>query len=123
MLHSKIPASITLAQGILESGAGQSELARLANNHFGIKCGGNWSGMTYYKIYSETASDENHDFSCYRSYPTADASFTNHSDFIAGPRLGRRYESLFLLKPTDTKAGLMVCCATATLNPRITPSG
>ncbi len=101
MLRSKIPASITLAQGILESGAGQSELARQANNHFGIKCGGNWSGLTYYKINSGTASDENHDPSCYRSYPTVDGSFIDHSDFIAGPRLDRRYDNLFLLAPTD----------------------
>lgn len=92
MLRWKIPASITLAQGVLESGAGQSELARKGNNHFGIKCHG-WTGR---KVYHD--DDEKND--CFRAYPSAYDSFEDHSRFLAN---GQRYRSLFSLKLTDYK--------------------
>ena len=96
-----IPASITLAQGILESGAGTSDLARIANNHFGIKCHSDWTGNKYYKD-----DDNKHD--CFRSYSNAAQSFDDHSKFLQQSR----YSSLFLLKPTDYKGwakGLKSC--------------
>ncbi len=87
-----VPASITLAQGILESGAGQSELARRSNNHFGIKCHG-WTGRTTYK--DDDACNE-----CFRAYDSPYESFEDHSRFLAS---GQRYSKLFTLKKTDYK--------------------
>ena len=87
-----VPASITLAQGILESGAGRSHLARHANNHFGIKCNG-WKGRTAYK--DDDARNE-----CFRAYNSAFESYEDHSQFLAQ---GQRYRSLFKLKITDYK--------------------
>jgi LysM repeat protein len=92
MQRWKIPASITLAQGIFESGAGQSMLAVKGNNHFGIKCHG-WTGRTVYK--DDDATNE-----CFRAYPSAFDSFEDHSRFLAN---GQRYRSLFSLKTTDYK--------------------
>lgn len=86
-----IPASITLAQGILESDAGRSSLAVGCYNHFGIKCHGDWQGMTMYK--DDDASRE-----CFRCYESADESFRDHSLFLVN---GKRYSSLFSLKSTD----------------------
>ena len=96
-----IPASITLAQGLLESGAGQSDLATLANNHFGIKCHSDWQGGTYHK-------DDDQRDECFRSYARAEDSFRDHSLFLKR----KRYESLFAYKVTDYKAwakGLKEC--------------
>lgn len=87
-----IPASITLAQGLLESGAGKSDLARVANNHFGIKCHG-WSGPGYYK--DDDARNE-----CFRSYKSAYESYEDHSRFLAS---GTRYAGLFKLSIKDYK--------------------
>ncbi|MBR1688422.1 MAG: glucosaminidase domain-containing protein [Prevotella sp.] len=101
MLRYKIPASITLAQGVFESGAGQSELTRRGNNHFGIKCHG-WTGRTTY--HDDDARNE-----CFRAYGTAYESFEDHSKFLTG---SRRYSPLFLLKQTDYKGwarGLKEC--------------
>lgn len=92
MLRYGIPASITLAQGLLESGAGRSELARKGNNHFGIKCHG-WTGR---KTYHD--DDENNE--CFRAYNNVLESYEDHSRFLAG---SRRYRSLFTLKNTDYK--------------------
>ncbi|MDR2534183.1 MAG: glucosaminidase domain-containing protein [Tannerellaceae bacterium] len=87
----RIPASITLAQGILESSAGQSSLTRTSNNHFGIKCHNNWKGAKTY--FTDDAPNE-----CFRKYKTAEESYTDHSDFLtANPR----YKPLFNLKTTD----------------------
>lgn len=85
-----IPASITLAQGLLESRAGQSTLAASGNNHFGIKCHSTWTGETMLR--SDDAPDE-----CFRVYATAEESFRDHSLFLHG----RRYSRLFDLDPSD----------------------
>lgn len=90
MLRWKVPASITLAQGILESGAGNSELTLKGNNHFGIKCHG-WTGRTVY--HDDDARNE-----CFRAYESAYDSFEDHSRFLA---TGSRYSKLFRLKTTD----------------------
>jgi len=94
MKRTGVPASITLAQGILESNSGQSTLAVKANNHFGIKCHRDWSGKKFYKD-AESSGE------CFRVYPNAEASFRDHSDFL---RYQDRYKSLFSLKKTDYKA-------------------
>ena len=92
MQRYKIPASITLAQGLFESGAGKSELAVKGNNHFGIKCNG-WDGRKVY--HDDDARNE-----CFRAYSSAYESYEDHSRFLAN---GRRYASLFQLKTTDYK--------------------
>ena len=89
----KIPASITLAQGILESGSGNSSLARKANNHFGIKCHKSWTGKTY--TMDDDAKDE-----CFRKYKKAEDSYRDHSKFLT--QRGR-YSFLFEYKTTDYK--------------------
>ncbi|NVN94593.1 MAG: glucosaminidase domain-containing protein [Bacteroidetes bacterium] len=94
MKNFKIPASITLAQGILESANGNSDLAIIANNHFGIKCTSDWLGEKYYK--DDDAKDE-----CFRVYKAAFESFKDHSSFLT---TRTRYASLFLLNITDYKA-------------------
>lgn len=91
MKTHKIPASITLAQGLLESGAGNSALAREAKNHFGIKCHKGWEGDTY--IMDDDAKDE-----CFRKYRNAEESFKDHSEFLSGRS---RYAALFDLEITD----------------------
>ena len=88
-----IPASITLAQGLLESGAGQSTLARKSNNHFGIKCGGDWTGKT-------VSHDDDARGECFRAYKHPKESYEDHSKFLAGRP---RYASLFNLNITDYK--------------------
>ncbi len=96
-----IPASITLAQGLLESGAGRSELATKGNNHFGIKCGGGWNGRRMYK-------DDDQKNDCFRVYRNATDSYEDHSQFL----LKDRYKRLFQLKTTDYKGwakGLKAC--------------
>ncbi|MBD5306152.1 MAG: LysM peptidoglycan-binding domain-containing protein [Bacteroides sp.] len=85
-----IPASITLAQGLLESAAGNSTLAREGNNHFGIKCHSGWEGATMLR--SDDAPDE-----CFRVYDNPADSFRDHSLFLSR----KRYSSLFDLEPTD----------------------
>ncbi len=92
MLKWKIPASITLAQGLLESGAGHSRLAVKGNNHFGIKCHG-WQGASIY--HDDDARGE-----CFRAYHSAFESYEDHSRFLAS---GKRYASLFKLKTSDYK--------------------
>lgn len=92
MKEHGIPASITLAQGLLESRNGNSELAREGNNHFGIKCTPDWTGG---KVYHD--DDKKDD--CFRKYKRAEDSFEDHSKFLLRPR----YAGLFELKPTDYK--------------------
>ncbi len=93
MKATGIPASITLAQGCLESGNGNSTLATKANNHFGIKCHKNWKGKTI-------RHDDDEKNECFRSYRSADESFRDHSDFL---RYSDRYAALFNLELTDYK--------------------
>lgn len=88
-----IPASITLAQGILESGLGKSELAVNANNHFGIKCHNEWSGERMY--HDDDARQE-----CFRKYDNAEESFIDHSQFLKNRA---RYSFLFELDRSDYK--------------------
>lgn len=90
MIRWRIPASITLAQGLLESAAGHSTLATVGNNHFGIKCHG-WQGRTIRR--NDDAPNE-----CFRAYNSAYESFEDHSRFLA---TGQRYRSLFQLDITD----------------------
>lgn len=90
----KIPASITLAQGILESGNGLSTLAKKSNNHFGIKCHSGWKGKRVYH-------DDDKKGECFRKYPSPEGSFNDHSKFLTSRG---RYEFLFDLKPDDYKA-------------------
>jgi LysM repeat protein len=92
MKQHGIPASITLAQGLLESGNGNSTLARQANNHFGIKCTPDWTGG---KVYHD--DDKKDD--CFRKYRNAAESFEDHSRFLMKPR----YADLFTLRTTDYK--------------------
>lgn len=92
MKEHGIPASITLAQGILESDCGNSSLAKKANNHFGIKCH-DWKGSSV--KYNDDKRNE-----CFRKYKNAAESFEDHSEFLTGRG---RYESLFSLKSTDYK--------------------
>jgi len=89
-----VPASIILAQGMLESGNGNSTLAVQGNNHFGIKCHNSWSGQKIY--HDDDAKGE-----CFRKYKTVEHSYRDHSEFLRG---GRRYASLFDLAPTDFRA-------------------
>ncbi len=103
-MHRKgIPASITMAQAILESGIGSSELAIEAHNHFGIKCGDTWKGRRYYK-----KDDDYHKgkliASCFRAYASAASSFADHSDFISDPAKRSRYGFLFDIPLGDYKA-------------------
>lgn len=86
-----VPASITMAQACLESGNGNSELARIGKNHFGIKCNSSWSGPSIRKD-DETRNE------CFRKYSTAIESFRDHSKFLTG---GMRYQFLFDYKITD----------------------
>ncbi len=93
MTRTGIPASITLAQGILESGFGNSELAKKARNHFGIKCHTGWKGKGYYM-------DDDERNECFRVYSSPEESYIDHSEFLVGRA---RYNSLFELSPTDYK--------------------
>ena len=100
MLEYKIPASITLAQGLLESGSGNSRLAKQGNNHFGIKCKKDWTGCTI--LEDDDALQE-----CFRCYKTAEESYKDHSRFL---KENKRYAALFQLSITDYKgwaAGLL----------------
>ncbi len=93
MNRSGIPASITMAQGCLESGNGNSELSLKSNNHFGIKCKKGWKGKKVY--YDDDARNE-----CFRKYKTVEDSYIDHTDFLMN---NPRYSSLFNLKHSDYK--------------------
>lgn len=93
MIRSGIPASITLAQGMVESDFGRSTLAREANNHFGIKCHSDWKGPT-------VKHDDDKRNECFRKYSHPEESFRDHSDFLMK---GSRYSFLFKLDCTDYK--------------------
>ena len=102
MERTGIPASIKLAQSVLESDAGRSTLSSQYNNHFGIKCHSDWQGERYYQ------EDDDKDpvtgqliKSCFRAYKNGDESFIAHSEFLRDPRKIYRYGSLFQLDPKD----------------------
>lgn len=90
-LRAGVPAAVTLAQGIHESTAGQSELAVIGNNHFGIKCKSTWMGETM-------LHDDDQKKECFRKYVNAEQSYIDHSDFLRG---SNRYHFLFDLDRTD----------------------
>ena len=94
MYRSGIPASITLAQGLLESGAGMSQLAVKSNNHFGVKCHNGWQGGKVY--HDDDAKGE-----CFRKYDNPEESYRDHSDFL---RYRDRYKFLFEFEITDYKS-------------------
>jgi len=93
MKQTGIPASITLAQGLLESASGNSMLAKKANNHFGIKCHSSWKGAKIYK-------DDDKKHECFRKYKSVKESYDDHSNFLVKYS---RYDFLFELKSTDYK--------------------
>jgi len=103
MHRTGIPASIKLAQAILESNSGKSELARQANNHFGIKCGGEWTGDGYHLKDDDRNAHGQLVHSCFRVFSSPEESFLAHSDFLTDPGKSRRYGSLFALAPNDYK--------------------
>jgi LysM repeat protein len=94
MKRTGIPASIILAQGIIESDCGHSTLAREGNNHFGIKCHDDWRGQTI-------MHDDNRRNECFRKYQKPEESFYDHSDFLKNVA---RYNFLFNINPSDYKA-------------------
>lgn len=85
-----IPASITLAQGLFESGNGNGDLAKFANNHFGIKCTTDWNGKSYYK-------NDDRENDCFRVYNNPEDSYRDHSEFLKR----KRYAPLFELDKND----------------------
>jgi LysM repeat protein len=93
MKRTGIPASITLAQGMLESDFGRSSLTTQGNNHFGIKCHNNWTGA---KIYHDDETKNE----CFRRYKNAEESFRDHSDYLVNTP---RYKTLFSLSSKDYK--------------------
>jgi len=101
MERTGIPASIKLGQGLLESRWGTSDLARLANNHFGIKCGKDWSGEGYYKEDDDLNDKGELIKSCFRVYGQAEQCYRDHSAFLMNPAKKERYGPLFELKRTD----------------------
>lgn len=92
-IRSGVPAAITLAQGILESGCGQSDLCQKSNNHFGVKCKENWTGPT-------TTHDDDEKGECFRVYANAAESYKDHSDFL---KYRPYYVDLFKLRQDDYK--------------------
>lgn len=104
MERTGIPASIKMAQALLESNAGQSTLAKDANNHFGIKCHSTWLGKKYYQIDDDTDPTTGKPIqSCFRHYKDAEESFKAHSEFLTDTKAGARYQFLFNLDPADYK--------------------
>jgi len=94
MIRSGVPAAITLAQAVLESQSGESDLVKRSNNHFGIKCKPEWTG-------ARTFHDDDAKGECFRVYDNPEASFKDHSDFL---RTRAHYQFLFNLNPTDSEA-------------------
>ncbi len=104
-----IPASIKLAQALIESNGGRSVLATRANNHFGIKCKSYWTGKRYFYTDDDRDTDGNLVPSCFRMYESVESSYMDHSNFLTG---SERYEELFTYEATDYVAwaeGLRKC--------------
>ncbi len=104
MERTNIPASIKLAQGMLESNWGRSELASKANNHFGIKCGSKWNGPTYYRFDDDYNKKGDKIQSCFRAFDSEYQSFIAHSEFLTDPKKDHRYGFLFDLPKGDYKS-------------------
>ncbi len=94
MRRTGVPASITLAQGILESQSGESDLVKRSNNHFGIKCKPEWTG-------AKTYHDDDEKGECFRVYPTPEESYKDHSDFL---KTRSHYDFLFKIDPLNYEA-------------------
>ena len=94
MKRMGVPAAITLAQGLLETQNGNSDLVKVSNNHFGIKCKSTWTAET-------VSHDDDERGECFRKYGTAEDSYRDHSNFLRG---NSRYDFLFKLNPADYKA-------------------
>ncbi len=94
MKRMGVPAAITLAQGLLETESGNSDLLKKSNNHFGIKCKSSWSG-------EGVSHDDDEAGECFRTYKNAEESYRDHSNFLRG---NQRYLFLFSLDPADYKA-------------------
>ena len=103
MERTGIPASIKLAQGLLESSAGTSELASESNNHFGIKCGGDWTGPSYFVKDDDFDNNGNLLHSCFRVYKSPEESYVAHSEFLMNPKKDYRYGFLFKIKRKNYK--------------------
>jgi len=101
MHKTGIPASIKMAQALLESGSGKSSLATEANNHFGIKCGGRWNGDTYYREDDDYNKKGDLIKSCFRKFRSVEESYSAHSNFLTDQN---RYEFLFGYARDDYKA-------------------
>lgn len=104
MQRSGIPASVKLAQGIHESNMGQSDLAKFAHNHFGMKCGSSWSGDTFYKEDDDVDRKGNLIESCFRKFKNAESSYLAHSEFLLDPKKAHRYGFLFLIPSEDYRS-------------------
>lgn len=104
MYRTGIPASIKLAQGLLESNWGRSDLATTANNHFGIKCGAKWDGDTFYKEDDDKDEKGRLIESCFRSFSSPMESYMAHSDFLTDPKKEYRYGFLFDYNSTDYRS-------------------
>ncbi len=101
MERAGVPASIKLAQALLESDAGRSELAQKANNHFGIKCGNDWTGKTFLREDDDYDEFGKLQKSCFRKYKSDEESFIAHSEFLRDPKKANRYGFLFRIESTD----------------------
>ncbi|MEP6647544.1 MAG: glucosaminidase domain-containing protein [Saprospiraceae bacterium] len=109
MVKSGIPASIIIAQAIVESNAGESRLARESNNHFGIKCKDYWEGSSYYHPDDDKDNQGKLIPSCFRKYDSVNDSYTDHSDFLMNTE---HYKPLFAYDKTEYELwamGLEVC--------------
>lgn len=104
MRRTGIPASIKLAQGLLESDWGRSDLATIANNHFGIKCGSSWDGKEFYKADDDYDDDGRLTQSCFRVFNDDRHSYKAHSEFLKDPKKAYRYGFLFEYKSNDYKS-------------------
>jgi flagellum-specific peptidoglycan hydrolase FlgJ len=101
MKRTGIPASIKLAQAIVESRWGTSSLSKEGNNHFGLKCGKDWTGISIYKVDVDRDSTGTLVGSCFQSYATIRHSYISHSNYLLSPAKSVRYSYLFKLHPLN----------------------
>jgi flagellum-specific peptidoglycan hydrolase FlgJ len=109
MVRSGIPASVTMAQAIIESNAGVSFLAKESNNHFGIKCKSYWNGHSFYHPDDDRDAEGNIIASCFRKYDSVLESYADHSDFLLNTP---HYQPLFVYDRTEYEKwarGLQLC--------------